>query len=123
MIVRIISGILMLFTAYLNFKHGWAGLSGRMSTEETKMMTDLGISKPVLTGISVLAIVSAILTLVPKTFFIGNILNAFGIIIVMSFALRSGNYKTALMEIPFLLIPLVLIYLGHPLKAAENPAK
>ncbi|WP_336518116.1 hypothetical protein [Pollutibacter soli] len=123
MIAKIISGILILITAYLNIKHGWAGLSGKMSAEEIKMMTDLGISKPVLTGVSILAIVSAILTLVPKTFFVGNILNAFGILIVMSFALRAGNYKTAFMEIPFLLIPLVLIYLGHPLKSEKYFAK
>jgi len=34
----------------------------------------------------------------------------------MAFALRSGNYKMALMEIPFFTLPLLLIYLGHPLK-------
>jgi hypothetical protein len=28
----------------------------------------------------------------------------------------AGNHEMALMEIPFLLIPLVLIYLGHPFR-------
>lgn len=115
-VLKIISGILMLCTVYLNAKHGWAGLSGNMSPAETKMMADLGISKSMVTVISVISLAAALLTLVPQTFFVGNILNAIGILLVMAFALRSGNYKMALMEIPFLLIPLVLIYLGHPLK-------
>jgi len=35
---------------------------------------------------------------------------------MMTLALKAGNYKFALIEIPFLLIPLMLIYLRHPLK-------
>jgi hypothetical protein len=50
----------------------------------------------------------------PQTFFIGNILNAFLIVLIMAFALQSGNFKTALMEIPSLAMPLVLIFLGYP---------
>jgi hypothetical protein len=48
--------------------------------------------------------------------FIGNILNAFLIVLIMAFALHSGNFKTALMEIPFFAMPLILIFLGYPLK-------
>ena len=51
-----------------------------------------------------------------KSFFIANLVNAVTILLIMAFSLRAGNFKTALIEIPFLLMPLVLIYLGHPLK-------
>ncbi len=116
MLLKIISGVLVLVTVYLNFKHGWAGITNNLKPEEAKMMADLGLNKTILMVVSVLALATCILTLVPQTFFVGNIVNAFGIVLVMSFALRAGNYKMALMEIPFLLLPLVLIYLGYPLK-------
>jgi hypothetical protein len=116
MLVKIISGILLLVTVYLNFKHGWAGLTNQMKPEEAKMMADLGLNKTMVTIISVLSLAVCVLSLLPQTFFIGNILNAFLIVLIMAFALHSGNYKTALMEIPFFAMPLLLIFLGYPLK-------
>lgn len=116
MIAKIISGVLILITVYLNLKHGWAGLSNNLKPEEAKMMADLGLNKTMLTVISVLALATCVLTLLPQTFFVGNIVNALSIVLIMAFALRSGNYKIALTEIPFFILPLVLIYLGHPLK-------
>ena len=107
---------MILVTVYLNFKHGWAGIANNLKPEEAKMMADLGVNKTMLTIVSVLSLAVCVLTLFPQTFFSGNIINAFTILLIMAFALRSGNYKIALMEIPFLLIPLVLIYLGHPFK-------
>jgi hypothetical protein len=114
--MKYISGLLLLITIYLNAKHGWVGLSNTMSPEETKMMADLGFNKTVVLVISVLSFVICALVLFPQTFFVGNVLNAFVILAIMAFALKGGNYKLALIEIPFLCMPLVLIYLGHPLK-------
>jgi hypothetical protein len=37
-------------------------------------------------------------------------------LLIMALSLKTGNLKTALIEIPFLLMPLVMIWLGHPLK-------
>jgi hypothetical protein len=116
MIFKVLSGLLILVTVYLNFKHGWAGVTNNLKPEEAKMMTDLGINKTMIKVISVLSLTVCVLTLFPQTFFTGNILNAFAILLIMGFALRSGNYKIALIEIPFFILPLLLIYLGHPLK-------
>lgn len=113
--MKIVSAILILVTVYLNLKHGWSGLSGRMSEAEAKLMADMGLDQTMVTVISVMGLATADLTLIPGTFFAGNILNAIGILLVMSFALRAGNVKVALSEIPFLLLPLVLIWLGYPL--------
>jgi hypothetical protein len=114
--MKIISGILVLLTVYLNFKHGWAGLNNSMSEAETTMMTNLGIHKMMVTLISTFSLVTCLLVLFPQTFFWGNILNAIIILVIMGFALQTGNFKIALIEIPFLLMPLLLIYLGHPFK-------
>jgi len=116
MIVKIISILLILVTVFLNFKHGWAGITNNLKPEEAKMMADLGLNKTMVTIVSVFSLSVCVLTLLPQTFFIGNIINAFSILLIMAFALRSGNYKIALMELPFFMLPLLLIYLGHPLK-------
>ena len=116
MIVKIISILLILVTVFLNFKHGWAGIANNLKPEEAKMMADLGLNKTMVTAISVLSLAVCVLTLLPQTFFIGNIINAFSILLIMAFALRSGNYKIMLMEVPFFILPLLLIYLKHPLK-------
>jgi hypothetical protein len=114
--MKIVSGILILISVYLNVKHGWSGLSGKMSVEEGKMFTDLGINGPAGKIIGALLIVIAALLLLPQTFFIGNLMNAALILLIMALALKTGNSKTALIEIPFLIMPLVMIWLGHPLR-------
>ena len=113
--MKIISGILILITVFLSFKHGWAGITNSMNPEEAKMISDLGIDK-MLIPFSILNLAVGLLILFPQTFFIANMINAVTILTIIGLSLKSGTIKTALMEIPFLLIPLVLIYLGHPFK-------
>ncbi len=89
-----------------------------MKPETSDMLTELGLgtNRTILYLISVLTLSVALLVLFPQTFFAGNLINAGIILLIMALSLNVGNLKTALLEIPFLLIPLVLIYLGHPLK-------
>ncbi len=114
--MKIISGILIVITVFFNVKHGWAGLTNKVSPEQSKMFTDLGINRPLGIIIGVLTLAVVLLILFPKTFFVGNLINASLILLIMALALNTGNLKFALIEIPFLLIPLLLIYLGHPMK-------
>jgi len=114
--MKIISAILILITAFLNLKHAWEGLHIEAHPEQAKMIADIGIGKTGITVLSILNIAIGIAIFFPQTFFIANLLNAVTILLIMIFSLKTGNTKTALIEIPFLLIPLVLIYLGHPLK-------
>lgn len=114
--MKIISGILIVITVFFNVKHGWAGLTNRVSPEQSKMFTDLGINRLLGIIIGVLTLSVAVLILFPKTFFAGNLINALLILLIMALALNTGNLKLTFIEIPFLLIPLLLIYLGYPLK-------
>lgn len=79
------------------------------------MFADLRITKLLAIAVSILSIAVGIMVLFPQTFFIGNVINAIMILLIMAFSLRVGNIKVALIEIPFLLIPPLLIWLGHPL--------
>jgi hypothetical protein len=113
-IMKIISGALILITAFLSFKHGWEGLTNK--PEAVKMLTELGIGELGGKVMSVLTLAVGLLILFPQTFFAGNLLNAAVILLIMALALKTGHVKTALIEIPFLLMPLVMIWLGHPLR-------
>lgn len=110
--MKIISGVLILITVFLNIRHGWAGLM--MKPETVSMMDQMGISKQLSIVVSVLTLAGACLVLFPQTFFIGNLLNAVIILLIMCLAIQAGNIKAALIEIPFILMPLVMIWLGHP---------
>lgn len=114
--MRIISGILIIITAFLSLKHGWDGLHMDSNPEQAKMAAEMGLGKTIITIMSLLSIAVGIAILFPKTFFMANVVHAITILLIIILSLRGGNYKTALIEIPFLLIPLLLIYLGHPLK-------
>jgi hypothetical protein len=112
--MKILSGVLILITAFLSFKHGWEGLTNKPET--VNMLTELGIGEIGGKVMSVLTLAVGLLILFPQTFFAGNLLNAAVILLIMALALKTGNLKTALIEIPFLLMPLAMIWLGHPLK-------
>jgi hypothetical protein len=112
--MKILSGVLILITAFLSFKHGWEGLTNKPET--VNMLTELGIGEIGGKVMSVLTLAVGLLILFPQTFFAGNLLNAAVILLIMALALKTGNLKTALIEIPFLLMPLVMIWLGHPFK-------
>ena len=112
--MKIVSGILILITVFFGFKHGWAAVT--MKPEESEMLTKLGIGRQVIFVIGILTLLVGILVLVPATFFTGNVINAILILSMLVLQLRAGNLKAALIEIPFLLLPLIMIWLGHPLK-------
>jgi hypothetical protein len=114
MVKSIISLVLLLVSVFLAFKHGWDTLNYKKHPESLKMMNELGITETMIPIFGGLTILIGILLIIPKTFFLGNMLNAISIEIIMALAVRSGNFKMVLMEIPFLIMPLVLIWLKYP---------
>ncbi|SDG60187.1 hypothetical protein SAMN04487996_120106 [Dyadobacter soli] len=114
MTIKIISGILILVTVYFGITHGSRAFQ-KPSPQYLEMMTSLGITDTMRLVIGAVSIGSAILILFPQTFFVGNTIRALMLVLMMAFALKAGNYKFALIEIPFVMMPLALIYLGHPL--------
>lgn len=116
MIKNIISLALLIISASLNFKHGWDTFNYRKNPETLKMLGELGISEAFIPFFGSLAIAIGILLLIPRTFFLGNLLNAISIVLIMALALKAGNYKIALIEIPFLALPLIMIWLKYPFK-------
>jgi hypothetical protein len=116
MMKNIVSILLLIVSVSLSFKHAWDSFNYKNNPATFKMMANLGIGEPVIPFLGVLTIAVGILLLVPKTFFAGNVLNAMSIVLIMALALRAGDHKTALIEIPFLVMPLVMIWLKYPFK-------
>jgi hypothetical protein len=113
--MKILSIVLILVSAFLSIKHGWDAFRPS-NAEQSKMMADLGISKPMMPYLGTFSILVGLMLFFPQTFVISNILNAVTILLIMALSLNSGNVKTALIEIPFLLLPLLLIWLKYPFK-------
>jgi hypothetical protein len=113
---NIISLVLLLLSAGLSFKHARDLLLYKSNPASAKMMADLGIGEPAIPFLGFLTVLTGVLLLIPKTFFAGNVLNALLIVLIMALALRTGNIRMALMEIPFLAIPLIMIWLKYPFK-------
>lgn len=112
--MKVVSGILILITAYFSYKHGWAIFSAK--TGELNMFTQWNFSRAVQIIIGLLTLAVGLMVLFPPTFFAGNVINASLILLIMAFHLKDGNLKAAAIEVPFLLLPLAMVYLGHPLK-------
>ncbi|MFB0497286.1 hypothetical protein FHW88_004952 [Mucilaginibacter sp. SG538B] len=116
MIKNLISLLLLIVSVSLSFKHAWDTAHYQGNPESFKMMESLGISISMIPVFVILAVMTGILLLLPKTFFIGNMLNAMTIILVIGLALRAGNIRMTLIEIPFLFMPLIMIWLKYPFK-------
>lgn len=113
--MKIISIILLLVSAFLSIKHGW-DVFQPSNLEQTKMMGSLGITKPTMPYLGTFSIIIGLMLFFSQTFFISNVLNAVTILFIMALSLKAGNYTMALIEIPFLALPLVLICLKYPSK-------
>lgn len=113
--MKFVTIALLLISSFLSLKHGWDAFQPA-TAEQAKMMADLGITKSMMPFVGALSIIIGLMLLFPQTFFVGNLLNAIVILLIMAFSLRAGNVKMAFIEIPFLVLPLLLIWLKYPFK-------
>jgi len=114
MILKIINSALILVAVFMGFKQGYAMLSGK--PEMVQMFSKWNFSKTAIMINGAVTIIAALLILFPKTFVWGNFLMATGILMIICFQLLNRDLKGVVVEIPFLLLNLVIIYLQHPFK-------
>lgn len=116
MILKIINAFLIIIAVFMGFKQGYAMFSAK--PEMLEMFGKFGFSKNAVMINGIVTILSAILILFPKTFVWGNFLMAAGILMIICLELLHKDLKGATIELPFLFLNLVIIYLQHPLKAS-----
>lgn len=111
--IRILSAALLLFSMFMGFKHGIAMTFGK--PEMIEMFGKWNINK---TGVQVLGVIGLIATvflIFPRTFVMGNLITSAMILFIMVQFLKARDMRGFLIELPFFLLPLLLIYLQHPL--------
>ena len=106
--------ILILVAVYMGFKQGWAMLSGK--PEMLELFGKWNFNKSAIMLVGAITIFSAILIVLPKTFVWGNFLMAAGILMILCFQLLDKNMKGAALELPFIMLNLIIIYLQYPIK-------
>lgn len=113
MILKIVNTLLILFAVFMGFKQGGAMLTGKPAM--TDMFAKWHIGKTGVMMMGAATILGAILMLFPKTFLWGNFIMAAGILLIIAFHLQGKDLRGVLIEVPFFLLSLVIIYLQHPL--------
>lgn len=111
--IRIFNSLLILLTVYMGLKQGWSMVSGKPAMLE--MFAKWGLGKAAVVVFGGLTLLSATLILFPATFLKGNFLMAASILLIICFQLQEHNIKGAAIELPFLLLNLLIIFLQHPL--------
>ncbi|PXW16217.1 MULTISPECIES: DoxX family protein [Chryseobacterium] len=112
MILKIINSALILVAVFMGFKQGWAMFSGK--PEMLEMFSKWNFSKTTVMVNGAVTIIAALLILFPKTFVWGNFIMAAGILMIICLHLSDKDLKGVAIEIPFLLLNLIIIYLQHP---------
>ncbi|TDX86137.1 DoxX family protein [Epilithonimonas xixisoli] len=113
MILKLINSALILVAVFMGLKQGYAMFSGK--PEMLEMFSKWNFSKTAVMINGAVTMIAALLILFPKTFVWGNFLMAAGILMIICLQLLNKDLKGAAIEIPFLLLNLVIIYLQHPL--------
>lgn len=116
MIIKIISGVLILFSAFMGTRQGLKGWNVKPGDTGpfVHMQEKLKFSDSTLKVVAVLTILSGILLLLPQTFLLANMLNISLFVFLIIRWLMIGDFKAGLSEVPFLVIPVLLILLKHP---------
>jgi hypothetical protein len=105
---RILSAILIAAAFFFSVRHGWQSLT--MSPAEAQAALGLEFSKGVLVGMGALTLSSAVLILFPQTFLAANLIAGISIFYIAALQSSHRNIRGALIEIPFLMLPLVMLY-------------
>lgn len=117
MILKILNSALILVAVFMGFKQGYAMFSGK--PEMLEMFSKWNFSKTAVMINGAVTMIAALLILFPKTFVWGNFLMAAGILMIICLHLLDKDLKGMAIELPFLLLNLVIIYLQHPLSKAN----
>lgn len=113
MILKIINTVLMLIAIFMGLKQGYAMLA--VKPEMFEIFSKWNFNRTALIMNGAVTIISALLIPFPRTFVWGNFLMGAGILMIICFRLLDKDLKGVAIELPFLLLNMIIIYLQHPL--------
>ncbi|MBL0741181.1 DoxX family protein [Chryseolinea lacunae] len=110
--LKILNTLFILFALFMGVKQGWAMLSGK--PEMVAMFSKWNFGKTGLMLMGIVTLAGGVLLLHPKTFVWGNYLTAAGILLIIALHLNDQDLRGVMVELPFLLLSLVILYLQYP---------
>ena len=113
-VARICSAILVLLAFVMGLRHGVDLL--RSTPAKVQESLHISLNQPTISAVGTLTCVGAILILFPQTFFAANFISAAVVLYLAAVQGKTHNLRGALIELPFVLLPLVVLYLGYPFK-------
>ena len=113
MAIKILNTVLILFAVFMGFKQGGAMFTGKPVM--TEMFAKWNIGKTGVMIMGAFTLLGSVLMLFPKTFVWGNFIMATGILLIMALHLGDKDMHGVLVELPFFLLSLLIIWLQHPL--------
>ena len=113
-VARIVSAILVLLAFVMGLRHG-VGLL-RSSPAQVQETLQIFLNQPTILNVGFLTCLGAILVIFPPTFFAANVNTAAVILYLASMQSKAHNLRGALVELPFVFLPLLVLYLGYPFK-------
>ncbi|TWJ04677.1 hypothetical protein JN11_00397 [Mucilaginibacter frigoritolerans] len=113
MLIKIITCLIMFFVIFMGFKQGVALVGGKPESVAIFEKANLNPFWQMLFGAFTMA--GAIFILHPQLYKSGNIIMAVSILIIIYLQLSFKEIKSAIIELPFLFLNLLLIYLQYPL--------
>ncbi|MEO9502833.1 hypothetical protein [Nonlabens ulvanivorans] len=116
MVKKIISLGLLGISLFLCIKHGIEAFYP-ITPEHAERRAALGINinQDNMLYFGIFSIIVGLMLLFRKTFIIANLLSVIPVVIVMAMAIKTSNYAIVLVEIPFLAMPFIMIWLKYPL--------
>lgn len=112
MMLKIIHSGLLLFVVFMGIKQGYGMITS--SPEIVKMLEGLSFSKIEILLFGIVTLIGAILIIHPKSFFMGNLIMGATIVLLIFLQIQNQNIKGAIIEIPFLLMNIILVYWKYP---------
>lgn len=113
-VARALSAILVLLAIVLGIRHGLSLL--RSTPAQVQETLHISLDQPTILIVGFLTCLGAILLVFSPTFFAANMISATVMLYLAAVQSKAGNLRRALVELPFLFLPLLMLYLGYPFK-------
>lgn len=111
---QISNTLLMVIAAFMSTEQGVSMMNPKQSL--TDMFAAYGVTKPQLKILGSVTLLSGILTLSPVTFLAGMVLTAAETLFVIFLRFRHKDLKGFAIELPFIMLNILMIYLQYPVK-------
>jgi hypothetical protein len=113
-VARILCAVLVLLAFVMGLRHGVSLL--RSTPAQVQETLHISMNQATILIIGLLTCLGAVLVLFPTTFFAANFISALVVLYLAAVQSKAHNLRGASVELPFVLLPLLVLYLGYPFK-------